>query len=153
MLTIYYSQMMSVAVLLISSVSVVHTQSPPPTSPDDLVGTYWQLVKFEDSGEQVLTPTRKGRYTIEFEGGGRVIVRIDCNRGHGTWKSAAPNQLELGPIAITRAICAPAPLNNRIAKDWQNVRSYTMRNDHLFLSLGDGGIYEFEPRTLRALHR
>jgi para-nitrobenzyl esterase len=32
------------------------------------------------------------------------------------------------------------------SKDWEFVRSYTIENGHLFLSLmADGGIYEFEP--------
>jgi putative lipoprotein len=45
-------------------------------------------------------------------------------------------------------MCAPAPLNDHIAKDWQYVRSYTMKDDHLFLSLmADGGTYEFEPMS------
>jgi hypothetical protein len=28
-----------------------------------------------------------------------------CNRGRGTWKSAGPNQLQFGPLALTRAMC------------------------------------------------
>jgi hypothetical protein len=32
-----------------------------------------------------------------------------------------------------------------MAKDWQNVRSYTIKDGHLFLSLvADAGTYEFE---------
>jgi putative lipoprotein len=43
-------------------------------------------------------------------------------------------------------MCPAAPLNDRLAKDWQYVRSYIMKDGHLFLSLmADGGIYEFEP--------
>jgi para-nitrobenzyl esterase len=31
-------------------------------------------------------------------------------------------------------------------KDWPYVRSYVLRNGHLFLSLmADGGVYELEP--------
>jgi heat shock protein HslJ len=43
--------------------------------------------------------------------------------------------------------CSPAPLNDRLPKDWENVRSYTMKDGHLFLALADGGIYEFEPQS------
>lgn len=33
-----------------------------------------------------------------------------------------------------------------MVKQWSNIRSYVIRNGHLFLSLmADGGIYEFEP--------
>jgi len=42
-------------------------------------------------------------------------------------------------------LCAPAPLNDRIPKDWPNVLSYALKDGHLFLALADGGTYEFEP--------
>jgi heat shock protein HslJ len=42
-------------------------------------------------------------------------------------------------------MCPPAPLSDRIVKDWSYVRTYTMKEGHLFLSLmADGGDYEFE---------
>jgi para-nitrobenzyl esterase len=45
-------------------------------------------------------------------------------------------------------MCPPAPLNDRIARDWEYVRSYVMRDGHLFIALmADGGIYEFEPAS------
>ena len=44
-------------------------------------------------------------------------------------------------------MCPPGSLHDRIAKHWEFVRSYTIKDGHLFLSLmADGGIYEFEPR-------
>lgn len=49
-------------------------------------------------------------------------------------------------MALTRAMCAPGSLHDRVAKDLANVRSYGLENGHLYLSLmADGGIYEFEP--------
>jgi len=112
----------------------------------ELGGTSWQLVKFEGGDGKILAPDEKSKYTIAFESNGGVGARIDCNRGHGTWKSSGPNQIEFGPIALTRAMCPPAPLNDRLPRDWAYVRSYILRGGHLFLSLmADGGIYEFEP--------
>lgn len=56
------------------------------------------------------------------------------------------NQLKFGPMALTRALCAPGSLHDRIVKQLPLVRSYVIRNGHLYLSLmADGGIYEFEP--------
>jgi len=112
----------------------------------ELAGTSWELVKFEGGDGKTLVPDEKSKYTIAFDPDGGVSVRIDCNRGHGTWKSSGPNQIEFGPLALTRAMCPPAPLNDRMARDWAYVRSYILRDGHLFLSLmADGGIYEFEP--------
>jgi para-nitrobenzyl esterase len=126
------------------------TSTPAPMAAQvatpGLGGTSWQLVRFQGGDDTVLTPEDKSKYTMAFDTEGRVSVRIDCNRGAGTWKSSGPPQLEFGPLALTRAMCPPAPLNDRLAKDWAYVRSYVMKDGHLFLSLmADAGIYEFEP--------
>lgn len=40
-------------------------------------------------------------------------------------------------------------LHDQIVKQWGNIRSYVIKDGHLFLSLiADGGIYEFEPRMV-----
>jgi heat shock protein HslJ len=119
--------------------------TPAPASPE-LTGTSWQLVKFQGGDGKTLTPEDRAKYTIEFAAGGQLAARIDCNRGRGTWKSSGPNQLQLGPLALTRALCPPGSLHDQIVKQWGYVRSYVVKDGHLFLSLmADGGIYEFEP--------
>ena len=134
------------AVLLTGFVCADHARAARQSVVSDLAGTSWQLVKFEGSDDTTLTPEDTMKYTIAFGSDGTVSVRIDCNRGHGTWKSGGPNQLEFGPLALTRAMCPPAPLNDRLAKGWQYVRSYLLKDGHLFVSLmADAGKYEFEP--------
>ncbi len=114
-----------------------------------LGGTSWRLVKFEGGDGLTLTPDDKARYTLSFGADGRVDARIDCNRGNGTWKSSAPSHLEFGPLALTRAMCPPGSLHDRIVKHWPYFRSYVLKDGHLFLSLlADGGIYEFEPASV-----
>ena len=116
------------------------------SSPTALEGTSWQLVKFQGSDGTTLAPDDRAKYTIEFSAGGQLIARVDCNRGRGTWKSAGTNQVELGPLALTRAECPAESLHDHIVKQWGYIRSYVIKDDHLFLSLmADGGIYEFEP--------
>jgi copper homeostasis protein (lipoprotein) len=118
------------------------------TAASDLAGTSWQLVKFEGSDASTLTPEDGMKYTITFGSDGSVSVRIDCNRGEGRWKSSGPNQLEFGPLALTRAMCPPGPLNDRLPRDWQYLRSYILRDGQLFVSLmADASIYEFKPAT------
>ena len=40
---------------------------------------------------------------------------------------------------------SPLRMHDQIVKQWGNVRSYVIKDGHLFLSLmADGGIYEFE---------
>ena len=120
-------------------------QAPPATSLG-LTGTSWQLVRFQGGDGATLTPDDGAKYTIEFGADGRLTARIDCNRGRGTWKSSGPSQLQFGPLALTRAMCPTGSLHDHIVKQWGNIRSYVVRDRHLFLSLmADGGIYEFEP--------
>jgi heat shock protein HslJ len=70
-----------------------------------LQGTKWQLVKFVGGDDGTLTPDDPAKYTIEFAAGGRLVARVDCNRGRGTWKTVGSSQLEFGPMALTRAKC------------------------------------------------
>jgi para-nitrobenzyl esterase len=138
--------LLSLPVFLLLFACSVREQTSSSNAAIDLGDTSWQLVKFQSSDEKTLTPDDKAKYTIAFGTDGRVSGRIDCNRGTGTWKSSGPNQLQFGPLALTRAACPPGSLHDRIAKDWEFVRSYVIKNGHLFLSLmADGGIYEFEP--------
>jgi putative lipoprotein len=118
------------------------------TSPSSgLQGTSWQLVKFQGGDAKTLTPDDGSKYTIEFGANGQLTARIDCNRGRGSWSSRGPSQLQLDPLALTRAACPPGSMHDQIVKQWSNVRSYVLRDGHLFLSLmADGGIYEFERR-------
>jgi hypothetical protein len=52
---------------------------------------------------------------------------------------------------LTRATCPQTPLNAQIAMQWTSIRSYALRDAHLFLLLGSkGGTYEFEPANARA---
>jgi para-nitrobenzyl esterase len=54
--------------------------------------------------------------------------------------------LSFGPLMLTRAMCPPESLHDRIVRDWQSVRGYVIKDGHLHLSLmSDGGVYEFEP--------
>jgi para-nitrobenzyl esterase len=127
--------------------SVCLTVSATAASAQSLAGTSWQLVRFQGADGTALTPDDRAKYTIAFDDrGDGMAMRIDCNRGRGTWKSAGPNQIEFGHLAVTRALCLDSTLHDQILKQWGNIQSYAIRDGHLFLSLmADGGTYEFEP--------
>jgi heat shock protein HslJ len=140
--------MLSIASLFctITAGSFAQTNSQPQSSP--LAGTSWQLVHFQSSDDMTLTPDDEAKYTLTFAPDGRLTGQFDCNRGMGTWTSSGSNNLRFGPIALSRAMCASTPLNKRLPRDLDYVRTYTMKNGHLFLALmADGGIYEFEPES------
>ena len=121
-------------------------QTPPQDGPVSLAGTSWHFVRFQGGDDRVVVPDDRSKYTVAFGTDGGVGVRFDCNRGHGSWKSERPGQLQFGPLALTRAMCPPGSLHDQFVKHWFYVRSYVLRNGRLYLSLmADGGIYEFEP--------
>ena len=137
-----------VATVLMAGTACAQRSDSGLSQASTLEGTSWQLVKFQGSDDTTLTPDDRTKYTLTFGAGGQVTARLDCNRGRGTWTSSGPSQLQLGPLALTRAQCPPGSLHDQIAKQWGYIRSYIIKDGHLFLSLmADGGIYEFEPVT------
>jgi para-nitrobenzyl esterase len=124
--------------------------SAPTTPAPALQDTSWQLLRFQGSDGQTIKPDDPAKYTVDFATGGRVNARVDCNRGTGSWKATSASQLELGPLALTRAKCADDSMHDQIVKQWAFIRSFVIRDGHLFLALmADGGIYEFEPRAVK----
>lgn len=135
------SRELSLATVLLFAACASAPQGAPP-----LGGTSWQLVKFQGGDGKVLTPDDRVKYTLSFGTNGNLNARIDCNRARGGWTSPGPGQVRLGLLALTRAMCPPGSLHDQVVRQWSYVRSYVVKDGHLYLSLmADGGIYEFEP--------
>lgn len=137
------------AVALLAALACSRADQPRPglesDTPGSLVGTSWQLVKFEGGDGTILTPDEPAKYRMHFVSDTFVGVRIDCNRGSGSWRATPPSSIEFGPMAVTRAMCPPGSMHDQILRQLPYVRSYIIKDGHLFLSLmADGGIYEFE---------
>ena len=116
------------------------------TAQHGLAGSKWQLVNISSMDDHVDTPDDRSQYTLEFGSDGTVSLRADCNRGMGSWTSDTTGQLGFGPVASTRAMCPPGSLSDRYLNQFQWVRSYVMKNGHLFMAtMADGSIIEFEP--------
>lgn len=140
--------------LLIALVAVTITSTITSTAggqssgASELDGTSWQLVKLQRADETTLVPDDKSKYTITFGRNGRVTMRVDCNRGSTTWKSTRAGELKFGSWSRTTAKCAPGSLHDRIVTEGAAVRSYVIKDGHLFLSgMAAGGSYELEPLT------
>ena len=122
--------------------------APASAPPETLASTSWQLVQIMSMDDQVFTPSEPSHYALYFDEDERVRVRVDCNRGQGTWSTNGPSQLEFGPLATTRMLCPPGSLHDRFLNDLKYVRSYIFKDGHLFLAtMADGAILEFEPLT------
>jgi para-nitrobenzyl esterase len=147
---IHYAQLMLTFVTMTSVLTGSPTLAIVQNSNgvSELSGTSWQLVKVNTADESTLVPDDKSKYTITFGRNGRVTARVDCNRASSTWKSIRAGELQFGSWSRTSAKCGPGSLHDKIVTEGANVRSYIIKDGHLFLSgMAAGGSYELEQLT------
>jgi heat shock protein HslJ len=122
-----------------------------PASP--LAGTLWRLVEFQSMDDAIgkLRPDDPTRYTMQLNGDGSVVMRLNCNRARGTWAAetggnGASGRFVFGPLAATRAHCPPPSMDAGILAQAGFIRSYRLQDGRLYLSLmADGGVFAWEP--------
>jgi len=125
----------------------------PPAPPPSLAGTTWELVRFQsmDDAQGTLRVPDPSLYTVTFGTDGRATMRLNCNRGMGSWQAVpaadrVSGSLTFGLIAGTRALCPPPSLDERLVRDLPQVRGYLLRDGELHMSLqADAGIYSWRP--------
>jgi heat shock protein HslJ len=111
-----------------------------------LADTRWELVTIQSMDDTSWTPEDPSKYTIAFGADNSVLVRSDCNRATGSWSSERQGGLEFGVLASTMAFCGEDSLDERFRAQFEWVRSYLVRDGHLFLAtMADGSIIEFRP--------
>lgn len=111
-----------------------------------LADTRWQLVEIQSMDDSSYAPDDRSKYTITFGVDQTALVRSDCNRATGSWSSEREGGLEFGVLASTMAFCGEDSLDERYRAQFEWVRSYLVRDGHLFLAtMADGSIIEFEP--------
>lgn len=144
-------------VLRMIAVAMVAGCATPRSSlePETLRGTAWRLLSIQsmDDAQGTTRVADPSRYTLRFDAEGRAALRLDCNRGAGSWKAQpagdGTGSLEFGPIATTRMACPPPSLGDRVGRDLGYVRGFRLKDGKLYLSLmADGGILEWEPDPL-----
>jgi len=115
-------------------------------SAQPLADTDWELVEIQMMDDTQFVPVEPARYTLSFAADGDAYMQLDCNRGRSRWTRDGPGELSFGPVASTNALCQDDGLGERYAAQFEYVRSYLMRDGHLFLAtLADGAIIEFQP--------
>ena len=83
------------------------------------------------------------RYTLELQGGGKALVRADCNRGQAAYKFDG-RTIAIRISAMTKVACPPGSLSERYLKALEAAVGQRIRGDSLFLDLaGEGGTMMF----------
>ena len=115
-------------------------------TPESVAGTRWQLARIIGVDDQLTLPDDPSKYTIAFDASGRAELRVDCNHASAAWTSPGPGRMQFGPMAATRAMCAGTSLSARMLRELAAVRTYSIREGHLFLAspVETSAIWEFE---------
>ncbi len=124
-----------------------YINAPPPAidvAGDSLLtGTVWTWQGTQMRDGTRITPDAPERYTLEFQPGGDVNVRADCNRGSTSYVLTG-NALNFGPIALTRAACPPGSRDTEFVKNLAAVSGQHFRGNDLVLTLKvDSGSMRF----------
>jgi heat shock protein HslJ len=113
----------------------------PPTlgaSANDLSNQPWHWQRTQLADGRTVVAAAPDRYTLKFEGGGRVLVRADCNRGSGAYEVNG-NAMKMSPTALTRMGCPAGTQDTEFVQPLARVTSYAIADGELVLTLGDGG--------------
>jgi len=124
-----------------------------PRATPSLAGTNWQLAELRSLGSTgtIVRPDDAAKYELDFTADGSLAMRLDCNRGSAHWSAKGTpegyGELTIGPAAMTRAMCPPGSLDNRLAQEISLVRRYSIEDGRLMLILdADHGMQVWSPK-------
>jgi heat shock protein HslJ len=120
-----------------------------------LADTAWRLVEIQsmNGATGTIRPDDPSLFTMRLNADGTANMQLDCNHANGKWTiqpgpGGSSGSFEFGPLAVTRALCAPPNLDERVTALARHVRSYLVKDGRLFLNLAaDGGILVWEPQS------
>jgi heat shock protein HslJ len=102
----------------------------------------WKWEGLVSSAEKIAIEQPE-HYTLELQGGGKALVRADCNRGQAAYKSDG-RAITIKVSGMTKAACPPGSLSERYLKALDAAVGQRIRGNSLFLDLpGEGGTMKF----------
>lgn len=117
--------------------------SPAAAADTPLTGTGWQLVRI-DAADGPTTVADPSTFTVAFGPDGYAALRMDCNRGRGSWQATATGPysgtLSFGPIATTLMMCPQPSLDTRVGAALADVGGWRIEDGQLTMTpvTGDG---------------
>ena len=111
---------------------------------DEIVGPTWQWRRTQLGGAPPVVAAAPERYTLSFQGGGRVNVRADCNRGGGGYE-VDNMQMKFGAIALTKMACPAGSQDADFLRMLTKATGYAIDRGDLVLTLSDGASMSFRP--------
>jgi len=119
---------------------------PPVVSmaSDEIVGPIWQWQRTQPGHSPAVVSAAPERYTLSFQGGGRVNVRADCNRGSASY-DVNNTQMKIGAIALTKMACPAGSQDAEFLRSLVQATAYAIDRGELVLMLADGASMRFRP--------
>lgn len=121
--------------------SAVPANAAPPDitiASNEIVGPTWQWRSSKLADGRAIESGAPDRYTLNFQPGGKVLLRADCNRGSGGYEVNG-GAMRFLPTALTRMACAPDSQDGAFAEQLAKVSNYAISGGELTLTLRDGG--------------
>jgi heat shock protein HslJ len=113
----------------------------PAAGTANATGT-WRWESLVSSAE-TLAVEQPERYTLALQGGGKALVRADCNRGQAAYQVDG-RAIAIKVSGMTQVACASGSLSERYLKALGNVVGQRIKADVLFLDLPrEGGTMKF----------
>ncbi len=130
-----------------STPAFVPANAAPPTvtvtvASDELVGPVWQWQRTQLGSAPAVAAAAPERYTLSFQGGGRINVRADCNRGSGGYEVNGA-QIRFGAVALTKMACPSGSQDAEFLRSLMQANAYAMVKGELVLTLADGASMRF----------
>ena len=114
-----------------------------PAGPAPITGTVWQWVQTQYSNDKRVVPTKPANYTVQFQDGGQINVRADCNQKGGTY-SVDGKRLSITITNSTMAACEPGSLEDEFVRNLTAGAIHFFRDGDLYIDLKyDTGTMKF----------
>lgn len=124
------------ALLGIAPVVALAQATPTPEAAAGIPPLVWALREMADEGGPVAVPDPT-LYTARFLPDGQARLRVDCNRGTGSYRLDGA-AFAAGPFATTRRGCPNPQLDATFLRLLEAASTWALVDDDLVLSLPDG---------------
>jgi heat shock protein HslJ len=117
----------------------INAPPPPMAASGDalLTNTVWTWQGTQLADGRRIVPDAPERYALDFQPGGQVRVRADCNRGSASYL-LNDTELSFGPIALTKMMCPPGSRDAEFLAELARVTRQRFSGNQLELVLRDG---------------
>jgi heat shock protein HslJ len=120
-----------------------NTDNKPENALEKLENTVWRWESSENFQGKIVVDQPEN-YQIEFQAGGRLRVKADCNNGNGSYSLPAAGKISLTKIAVTRRFCGENSLDSRFLQGLERAATFRIEDGALILeAAGDNPSLRF----------